>query len=569
MLQKVKIDKLKFYTQIVFFAFMISIFSLAFLISKGSTTETTAVSGLNCQKATTPVDNAICSDPELVEVDSEMNRLFELAQKGMTQNQREEFIASQGEWLRQRDARWEEWQRFAEWKELRMQKRAAKNPGKAQIKHIDIKTYQKSRLKKFYEDRVVLYKNWDTQECLEVRKKLAERIRTTPFEPGRLIVSSLGFTEDSIKNNLGDGNKESILDYISKNYKPTQEQVSDIEATLNNTSTRTDLYLEDVEQDGIKDIILDNTAGTMHCDRFQFFHVNSDKSLVKIEGPFIDQYEDEGGICWATSLGFVHIDRRTYIAVVDNFLNNAANDQPKTIIELFSLKNVKGRSGLGKIEVTYSTQFHGNLVNQYDPSFKVLEEKANALARNFSAGFSPIATSLMNNPEWTYPAEKVENIVVAIVKRDYKENFLQKESQYQYLDIENKGIKEIVCHLAFESNGSKYYRMLILKINQQQPDKTSYIDVDKDYNEQLRFINSKSFHSSYNEFDFLESHGSEYFPLSNGKECFIVKLGNAYFGWRNSSCYILGIYRIKEGKLQMVDAMTISPEFTFKGVKIL
>lgn len=394
--------------------------------------------------------------------------------------------------------------------------------------------------------------------------KFAESLRTIPFKPGKIIIPELGFAigypSDTFETN------EWILKSISNDYLLTQTQITEISEFA---STGSRYYIEDVDQDGTKDLIVERVHGTMNCHRYLYFHLNDDKTLTRIEGPDTSMYEDESSICWNTSLGFVRIEDKTYIAIIDNFLDDAAASQPKTIIELFSLKDDKSRKGLGKIQINYRSKFTGKLKNGAAPSFHVMEVKAGSMVRQLSLPVSPpLAVTLMNNPEWTYTDKKAEKIAESIDKKYYSGEFLKGQSQYQFLDIDNDGKKEIVCHLVYEASieGKRYIRMIIIKMGPQGP--LSFIDVDN-YFPELRTLSTSLLEAGvYGDYDELESKGSEYFPISDGKVNYIVKVGKSHRGWRESSGFILGVYKLKNKKIELVDAMSIIPGFVLKDIKV-
>jgi len=395
--------------------------------------------------------------------------------------------------------------------------------------------------------------------------KFAESLRSIPFKPGNIVIPELGFTKGHPSETYE--SNEWILKSISKDYPLTQNRVTEI-SEFAGTGSR--YYIEDVDQDGTKDLIVERVRGTMNCHRYLYFHLNDDKTLTRIEGPDTSMYEDEGSICWNTSLGFVRINDKTYIAVIDNFLDVAAASQTKTIIELYSLKDDKSRKGLGKIQINYRSQFTGKLKKGAAPSFHVMEVKADSMVRQLSQPVSPpLAVTLMDNPEWTYTDKKAEKIAEAIDKKYYSGGLLKGQSQYQFLDIDNDGKKEIVCHLVYEATieGKRYSRMVIIKMGPQGP--LSYIDVDN-YFPELRTLNTSLLEAGvYSDYDELESKGSEYFPISDGKVNYIVKIGKSHRGWRESSGFILGVYKLKNKKIELVDAMSIIPGFVLRDVKVL
>jgi hypothetical protein len=59
------------------------------------------------------------------------------------------------------------------------------------------------------------------------------------------------------------------------------------------------------------------------------------------------------------------------------------------------------------------------------------------------------------------------------------------------------------------------------------------------------------------------------FPLSDGKEYYIVKIGRGHFGWHESAGFILGTYKLKGKKIELVDAMSINPQFFLEDVTVL
>ena len=393
--------------------------------------------------------------------------------------------------------------------------------------------------------------------------EFVKRLRTIPFNPGDIIIPKLGFATSHPSETYE--STERIIKSISKDYSLTQPQFAEISEFANPGSR---YYVEDVDQDGRKDIIVERVRGTMKCHRYLYYHVNNDKTLTRIEGPDTSKDEDEGSICWNTLLGFVSIGDKTYIAIVDNYLHNAASSKPKTIIELFSLKDFRSRKGLGKIQIEYECRFQGKLKNGVIPSFHVLESRADAIVRQLSRPVStPLATSVMNNPEWTYHDKKADRITEAIDKKYYSGGLVKNQSQYQLLDIDNDGEKEIVCHLIYDSGikGSKYSRMVIIRMGPSGP--VSHIDVDKYFPELRALDTSLPEPGVYSDYDELDMKGSEYFPLSDGKENYIVKVGKSHKGWRESSGYILGVYKLKNKKIALVDAMAIIPRFVFMDAK--
>jgi hypothetical protein len=135
---------------------------------------------------------------------------------------------------------------------------------------------------------------------------------------------------------------------------------------------------------------------------------------------------------------------------------------------------------------------------------------------------------------------------------------------YQKLDIDNDGKEEIVCYLPI----AKYTKMLIIK-----SDSADCLDIEKKYNETIDSLSkddSVDMSSySYTQFGMEESGDSQYFPITNGKQNFLVKIGTANFGWRTSDDYILGVYLLNGASLKLVDAMVIGHEMLVKDIRTL
>jgi uncharacterized protein YfkK (UPF0435 family) len=482
----------------------------------------------------------------LAGLDAEISKLFDSAKKSISDKEKQDFIVDQRRWLKQRDI--------------------ACNLKKYTSIPAQALEEKKTCLKSLYHARINDLKTSSVDDWGAALNELARRIQTTPLKminESVLDTSNLGFAKSYDDEFIS--NKD-LLQLIKKRYVLTKSQITEI-ANFTKSPSGVKLYLEDVDQDGIKDVIVNTTGGTLICNRYLYYHANSDKTLTRIKGPDTSQYESEGALCYTTSLGFVQLNNETYIAVVDDNLNKSPEIEPKTIIELFSLKSKSGRKGIGKIQINYSSHFAGKLLKGDNPAFHVLEEKADALVRHFSQkDSSPLATSIMNNPAWTYKGKDVKKIIELISEEYGAEYFLKNESQCQFLDIDNDGKKEIVCQMVAKPEDTKYNRMIIVKISTSRP--ISYIDVDKYYPE-LKSLDHKLFKEFCSIFYDLELKGSEYFPLSDGKNNYIVKIGKGWNGNSESHGDILGIYKLKGDKIEMVDAMSIDPELTFKDVTVL
>lgn len=501
-----------------------------------------------------------------------MSRLFESAKKGVSDKEKQDFIVDQRSWLKQRNISCN-----------------IKRDTPIPTQELEEK---KTCLKNLYHERINGLKTSSSDERGSVVTELASRIRTASNKSEELDLSNLFFSKPyDIQRTNGKlkkfGTGEEVIKTIMKQYVLTKSQIAEISKFAKHANG-VSLYLEDVDQDGIKDVIINTTGGTLICNRYMYYHANSDKTMTRMNGPDPSRFDNEGGICRGTSLGFVHLNKKTYIAVVDDYLHSGEL-KPKTNIELFSMKNEKDRKGIGKIQVNYNSQFTGKLLKGDNPAFHVLEEKADALARHFAQNDSPpLATSLMNNPAWAYrgkDAEKISKLIVEkyltdedmekedVVRkhkarpvRELTTDFLKNDSRYQLLDIDNDGKNEIVCYLVYKSDNKKYNRMIIVKMGTSDP--VSYIDVDKYYPE-VATLDNTLFKEFCNIFFDLKFKGSEYFPLSDGKENYIVKIGIGWRGNHFSDGYILGIYKLKGGKIELVDAMSINPELTFKDVTVL
>jgi uncharacterized protein len=526
--------------------------AIAIPISIGIAADEASSPGFNCRKDTlTPVEKIICSDPELANLDAEMSKLFEAAKKTLPDKEKQDYFVDQRRWLRQRDI------------SCNIKKDALVAQALEE---------KKTCLKNLYHGRINDLKTSKDDEWGVVLNEFANRIRTANSKSGELDLSNLFFSKSSkIQTASGEleefGTGEEVIKTIKKQYVLAKSQIAEISKFVKNANG-VSLYLEDVDQDGIKDVIINTTGGTLICNRYLFYHANSDKTLTRMKGPDTSQYENEGAVCGENTLGFVHLNKKTYIAVPNSSWLADAAEPPKTIIELFSMKSERSRKGIGKVQINYSSHFAGKFLKGNIPAFHLLEQKADSLVRHFSQQDSPpLATSLMNNPAWTYKGTDAEKISKLLHEEYYTDNFLKNDSRYQLLDIDNDGKKEIVCHLVYKGDEKKYSRMIIVKMGHSAP--LSYVEVDKHF-PQLGFIDKLLGVSySYTEFGKPEYKGSEYFPLSDGKEYYIVKIGNAYFGWRESPGYILGIYKLKGEKIELVDAMSIEPQFTFKDVTVL
>jgi uncharacterized protein len=556
--------------------FILLIFTFIFIaipISVGTAAGGASSPGFDCQKNTlTPVEKIICSDPELAALDAEMSKLFEAKKKSIPEKERQSFFDDQRRWLKQRDS-------------------SCNIKNNAQV--IGQATEEKKTcLKNLYQTRINDLKTSDSDEWGLALNELANRIRTVHNKKRKEILymsdlyseSSAALIEGpaSLRERIqqrraasGEGEDigtgEEVIKAIKKRYILTESLISEISEFAKDVNG-VSLYLEDVDQDGIKDVILRSGSGNGPFAEaaYLFYHGNRNKTLTKIEGPDLDLSQDV--------IHFVHLNNKTYIALEYNHLYNKT-EQPNEIIELFSLKSKSGRKGIGKIQINYSSQIKGELVKGNNPAFHVLEEKADALVRYFERKDpSPLATSLMNNTAWTYDGKDAGKISELIGKEYYTANFQKNDSRYQLLDIDNDGKKEIVCYLVYKSKHKYYNRMLVVKMGTSGP--ISYIDVDKYYPE-LSHIDVK-FHDYFccNSFSGLEDSGlegeegkgSEYFPLSDGKENYIVKIGinlGEKYGMPVTNGYILGIYKLKAGKIELVDAMDFDKEFAFKDVTVL
>jgi uncharacterized protein len=508
----------------------------------------------------TQVEKIICSDPELAALDTEMSKLFEAKKKSIPEKERQSFFDDQRRWLKQRDS-------------------SCNIKNKAQVIG-QVTEEKKTCLKNLYQKRINDLKTSDSDEWGVALNELANRIRTVHNKKRKDILypSDLYSESSDIQAGNGEGELfppgEEVLKAIQKQYVLTKAQVAEISEFAKDVNG-VNLNLEDVDQDGIEDVILRSSSGREPVEiEYLFYHANRNKTLAKMQVPdFSDRMID-----------FIHLNNKTYITIESNYLYNKT-EQPHEVIELFSLKNKSGRKGIGKIQINYSSQTKGKLVKGNNPAFHVLEEKADALARYFERKDpSPLATSLMNNPAWTYDGKDAGKISELIGKEYYTANFQKNDSRYQLLDIDNDGKKEIVYYLVYKSAHKYYNRMIIVKMGPSGP--ISYIDVDKYYPE-LSHID-KEFHDYHccNDFSGLEDSGlensgfkdeagkgSEYFALSDGKENYIVKFGinqGVVHGFMTvTNGYILGIYKLKAGKIELVDAMDFDKEFAFKDVTVL
>jgi uncharacterized protein len=532
--------------------------AIAIPISFGIAADEASSPGFNCRKDNlTPVEKIICSDPELAALDTEMSKLFEAKKKTLTEKERQSLFSDQRNWLKQRGS------------SCNIDKNTQVTGQTSEEK--------KDCLKNLYQARINDLKSSETDEWSNALNELANRIRAAGNKKKTdiLYMSDIfpeDYKTDKTYERIGErdiGAGDEVVKAIKKLYKLTAAQVAEI-AEFSEFVNGVSLYLEDVDQDGIKDVILESGSGKGQFTEVGhlFYHVNRDKTLTKIKGP--DNLD---------LTNFVHLNNKTFIAVEHCNFDAFETSQPKEIIELFSLKNENGRKGIGKVQINYSSRIKGGLVKGNNPAFHVLEEKSDVLVRYFERKDpSPIATSFMNNPAWTYDGKDIEKISQLIGKKYYTANFQKNESRYQLLDIDNDGKKEIVCYLVYKSANKYYNRMIIVKMGASGP--ISYIDVDKYYPE-LSHIDVK-FHDYHccNNFDGLEDSGleyekgkgSEYFALSDGKENYIVKIGKnrgEIYGSPVTSGYILGIYKLKAGKIALIDAMYFDREFTFKDVTAL
>jgi uncharacterized protein len=499
----------------------------------------------SCQKDNlTQVEKIICSDPELAALDAEMSKLFEAKKKSIPEKEGQPFFDEQRRWLEQRDS-------------------SCNIKNSAQVIG-QVTEEKKTCLKNLYQGRINALKTSDTDAWGVALNELANRIRTACNKKVKDLVDtrSMYSEEADIQTKTGKSKidiGEEVLKALKEHYILTESQISEISKFTEDVGTLS-LYLEDVDLDGIKDVILENGGGKGPFFELGhlFYHVNRNKTLTKIKGPDADLSKKE--------IHFIHLNNKTYIAVEYNHLYNVI-EQPKMVIELFSLKNESGRKGIGKIQINYSSQIKGKLVKGVNPAFHVLEEKADAMVRYFERKeAAPLATTLINNPAWTYDGKDAEKISELIGKKYYTANFQKNDSRYQFLDIDNDGTKEVVCYLVYKSKHKYYNRMIIVKMGTSGP--ISYIDVDKHYPELSPIVGLEESGLLYQ-----EGKGSEYFALSDGKENYIVKFGENpgdYAGIPVSQGYILGIYKLKGRKIKLVDAMhDFDTEFTFKDVTVL
>jgi uncharacterized protein len=544
---------------ITFILLIATFVCFAIPISVGVAADEASSPGFNCQKDNlTPVEKIICSDSELAALDAEMSKLFDSAKKSVPDKERQDFIADQRNWLRQRSA------------SCNLKK---DTPIPAQTLE-----EKKTCLKDLYQTRINDLKTSSVDEWEAALNELANRIRTLHAKKKQEILhmSDLYSELSDIKTNNGAGEDfstgEEVIKAIKKRYVLSKAQVAEILATTEGANGVT-LYLEDVDQDGIKDVIIESGSGNGPFAEivYLYYHVNRDNTLTKMKGP--DTSNDV--------IHFVHLNNKTYIAVDHGYLGaHVTASQPKEIIKLFSLKSENSRKGIGKVQINYSLEIKGGLVKGNNPAFHVLEEKADALVRYFERKDpAPLATSFMNNPSWTYDGKDIEKISQLIGKKYFTVNFQKNDSRYQLLDIDNDGKKEIVCYLVYKSVHGYYNRMIIVKMGTSGP--ISYIDVDKYYPELSQIdVEFYDYHCCNNfggledsGLEYEKGKGSEYFPLSDGKENYIVKFGInkgiVHGSITVSNGYILGIYKLKAGRIALIDAMDFERKLTFKDATVL
>lgn len=84
--------------KILFFALVASFFALSAAAQSGPS--------FDCNRASTHIENVICWDPDVGDLDGEMARLYSLAQTGpdMTRARLDELVALQRNWLMSRDS---------------------------------------------------------------------------------------------------------------------------------------------------------------------------------------------------------------------------------------------------------------------------------------------------------------------------------------------------------------------------------------------------------------------------------------------------------------------------------
>lgn len=388
--------------------------------------------------------------------------------------------------------------------------------------------------------------------------ELAKRLSTIPFKPGEIEVPELGF----IKEDLYEEN-EKILDLIKKNYAPTQEQIEEI-AYLNNTLY---YYLQDVDHDGNKEIILKALVGH-GCERFLYYHIDKDKSLTSLEEPpEFTKYVDL--LCRKRYLGFVTLEKGTYLALIENSIKADSVLQANTTIKLYSLKDEKSRNGLGKIQINYRSRYNGKLINSTMPAFHVLEEKANKIVKNYSQpDEKPIATSLMSNPNWIYNNKEIKKTYEDIYEKgDFKGTLLINDCRSQLLDIDNDGEKELVCYIVYKEYDKNRNQMVLVK--KDRSESSSYLYIDEYFHElgeqNKSLLVLDSCHEGFNEFDY-----KEYFPITDGKSNYIVKIGKIEVGaFRESPGFIMGVYKMTGEDVKLINCMLIEPKLVFKDVDVI
>jgi uncharacterized protein len=523
-------------------------------------TDFAQAASFDCRKDNlTQLEKMICSDSELSALDKEMSGLFEAEKHNIPDQERQLFFNAQRGWLKQREI-------------------SCNIRNNTQITG-QASDEKKTCLKKLYHARINELKTSDNDEWQAALDELANRFRSAGKKKAKGLIVLNDILQQKKPDVYASNDKpdeetsrtEYLLKKIRKYYNLTEDQVHEISVFIGDYSNAS-VDFEDIDQDGIKDVILSQSGGKGSCweTEYLFYHGNRNKTLTKMEWPERDLSQE--------LIDFVNLNNKTYIAIERRYIDNPTK-QDEIVIELFTLKNEKGRKGIGKVQVNFNSQRKGILTKGNNPAFNILVEKSDAMIKYFARKeAAPLATSLMNNPAWKYDGSNAEKIDKLIGKKYYTSDFQKNDRWYQLLDIDNDGKKEVVCYLVYKTKHKYYNRMIIVKMSDSGP--VSYIDVDKRYPE-LKHIDEK-FQDYYccNDFSGLEESGlkyepgkgSEYFALSDGKENYIVKIGinqgEKYFD-AVSNGYMLGIYKLKNGKIKLIDAMVFDTEYTFKDVNVL
>lgn len=568
-------------------------FSLMLLINCSSFASTDNVEhaggpGFDCNKSTRPVEKLICSDSELSGIDGEMASVFAAKKKSVDDSQVSTLVKEQISWLSERCTAC-----------------GIPEKGDATLESMqDTKICLKDKYMKRIEflKATTLDKDQKNKAAIEI---LAERIKTAPFEAGTLpYTDALGFKMKEAS--FG----QDTFQIISSRYKLQDPDISAIKAFMNENGAR--LYIEDLDHDGIKDLVLQKTEGTMSCSSYLFFHVNSDKSLKILPSPSTGEYETEGKICYDDALSFVEIAGKTYIAMVSNYIRNADENTPKSTIELFDLASATGRKGIGKIQINYSRKYEGNFIKKAEPKLSFIEGRLNEIADHFNTKKSePLATSIMKKNEWVSASPDLEKQIIDFMKhannyktkpeaqnkkyidavfedkaRHVKVKFLDYEkirsfaevegrhdilvedkSRFLSFDIDNDGKNETVCYLVFNKQDPFtkkeffYNRMVFARPEQ---DGTLLItDIYNKYEAILSYIDDSELADKTSYRSFGEA---DYFPVTNGKDIFIVKIGEAYRGWRRSENLLLAVYKLSGNDINLVDCMNVELTLSLKDV---